>query len=120
LIEEIGGNRPVAELACFLLRETLDHPAQKCRRTVHPCEGFLGPEDVGRHWLSSSFSSLPALKNGTFLAGTVTVVPVFGLRPSFIRRERSRKLPKPRISVLSPFWSELRMLLKMVLTTIST
>ena len=79
-------------------------------RVFHPKYSYL---------FNSSLSSLPALKNGTFLAGTDTVAPVFGFRPSFIRRERSRKLPKPRISVLSPLRSESRMLLNMVLTTIS-
>src|SRR4029079_5255694 len=61
----------------------------------------------------------PALKNGTFLAGTATVAPVLGFRPSFIRRARSRKLPNPRISVLSPFFTESPTKSKIVLTTIS-
>src|SRR5689334_12076923 len=71
------------------------------------------------YWLSNSLSSLPALKKGTFFAGTATVAPVFGLRPSFIRRDRSRKLPNPRISVLSPFFKESRTQSKIVFTTIS-
>src|SRR5687768_6996735 len=71
------------------------------------------------YWLSNSLSSFPALKKGTFLAGTATVAPVFGLRPSFMRRDRRRKLPNPRISVLSPFFSESLTQSKIVFTTIS-
>src|SRR5271154_378406 len=36
------------------------------------------------------------------LEGTSTRVPVFGLRPTRGWRWRVRKLPKPRISILSP------------------
>src|SRR5215831_3796654 len=74
---------------------------------------------LSHYWLSNSLSSFPALKNGTFLAGTATVAPVFGLRPSFMRLDRRRKLPNPRISVLSPFFNESLTQSKIVLTTIS-
>src|SRR5204862_4217126 len=46
--------------------------------------------------LMSSFSSLPGLKYGIFLAGTATLTPVFGLRPMRAPRSRRRKEPKPR------------------------
>ncbi len=45
---------------------------------------------------------MPGLKYGTFLAGTTTPCPVFGLRPVRLPRLRMRKLPKPRSSILSP------------------
>src|SRR5438093_12696669 len=108
----------VPELAGLLLSQTLDHAPQKHRGPLHALERALGPHDLGsarrvvglglwfRHQgsylLTISLSSLPALKKGTRLAGTATVAPVFGLRPSFMRRLRRRKLPKPRLSMLSP------------------
>src|SRR6267378_8459289 len=49
-----------------------------------------------------SLSSLLGLKYGMRLEGTSTRVPVFGLRPTRGWRWRVRKLPKPRISILSP------------------
>ena len=62
-----------------------------------------GPRRTRPHEdLTLSSSSLPALKNGTALAGTWTAAPVLGLRPCFARRLRVRKLPKPRSSTLSP------------------
>src|SRR6185437_4604464 len=60
--------------------------------------------------LTRSFNSLLGLKNGIFLAGTSTRSPVFGLRPTRGLRWRVRKLPKPRISILSPTRSERTML----------
>src|SRR5690348_9493819 len=66
-----------------------------------------------------SFSSLLGLKNGIFLAGTSTRSPVFGLRPTRELRWRVRKLPKPRISILSPARNECTMLSKMVSTITS-
>src|SRR5690242_1657429 len=78
-----------------------------------------GSSMYNNYWLSNSLSSFPALKKGTFLAGTATVAPVFGLRPSFIRLDLRRKLPNPRISVLSPFFNESLTQSKIVFTTIS-
>src|SRR3984893_2574405 len=49
-----------------------------------------------------SFNSLLGLKNGIFFAGTSTRAPVFGFRPTRGWRWRVRKLPNPRISILSP------------------
>src|SRR5579872_3873965 len=66
-----------------------------------------------------SFNSLLGLKKGIFLAGTSTRSPVFGLRPMRGLRWRVRKLPNPRISILSPARSERTMLSKMVSTTTS-
>jgi len=68
---------------------------------------------------TKSFNSLLGLKNGIFLAGTSTRSPVFGLRPTRGLRWRVRKLPKPRISILSPTRSERTMLSKMVSTMTS-
>src|SRR3984885_1713661 len=51
---------------------------------------------------TESRSSLEGLKKGTRLAGTSTFAPVLGLRPVRALRCRVRKLPKPRISILSP------------------
>src|SRR5215469_1264355 len=66
-----------------------------------------------------SFSSLLGLKKGIFFAGTSTRSPVFGLRPTRELRCRVRKLPKPRISILSPARSECTMLSKIVSTITS-
>src|SRR5258708_7541575 len=66
-----------------------------------------------------SFSSLLGLKNGIFFAGTSTRSPVFGLRPTRGLRWRVRKLPKPRISILSPARSERTTLSKIVSTITS-
>src|SRR6185295_5130075 len=46
-------------------------------------------------------NSFPTLKNGTRLAATETISPLFGLRPSRARRCLTTKLPKPRISIRS-------------------
>src|SRR5579883_793275 len=69
--------------------------------------------------LMPSLSSLLGLKKGTLRAGTATCSPVLGLRPMRARRWRVRKLPKPRISILSPARSDLMMLSKMVSTITS-
>ncbi|KJU87446.1 hypothetical protein MBAV_000360 [Candidatus Magnetobacterium bavaricum] len=50
----------------------------------------------------NSRSSLPILKCRTFLAGTSTISPVLGLRALRGPLSLRRKLPKPRISTLSP------------------
>ena len=52
--------------------------------------------------LTTSLSSLLGLKYGIFFAGTSTRAPVFGLRPMRGCLWRVRKLPNPRISILSP------------------
>src|SRR5712692_1397591 len=66
-----------------------------------------------------SFNSLLGLKKGIFLAGTSTRSPVLGLRPTRGLRCRVRKLPNPRISILSPARSERTTLSKMVSTITS-
>src|SRR5580698_726190 len=53
------------------------------------------------------------------LEGTSTRVPVFGLRPTRGCRWRVRKLPKPRISILSPDRRDFTMLSKMASTITS-
>src|SRR5207244_3643616 len=68
---------------------------------------------------TKSFNSLLGLKNGIFLAGTSARSQVFGLRPTRGLRWRVRKLPKPRISILSPTRSERTMLSKIVSTITS-
>ena len=69
--------------------------------------------------LTRSFNSLLGLKKGIFFAGTSTRSPVFGLRPTRGLRCRVRKLPKPRISILSPARSERTTLSKIVSTITS-
>src|ERR1035438_6219767 len=69
--------------------------------------------------LTRSFNSLLGLKKGIFLAGTSTRSPVFGLRPTRGLRWRVRKLPKPRISILSPTRSDRTTLSKIVSTITS-
>src|SRR5437899_9448184 len=69
--------------------------------------------------LTKSLSSLLGLKKGMRLGGTSTLAPVFGFRPTRPRRWRVRKLPKPRISILSPVCRAAMMLSKIVSTMIS-
>src|SRR5690242_3812571 len=69
--------------------------------------------------LTTSFNSLLGLKYGIFLAGTSTRAPVLGLRPIRGCRWRVRKLPKPRISILSPVRSERTILSKIASTMTS-
>src|ERR1700688_3245758 len=66
-----------------------------------------------------SFNSLLGLKKGIFLAGTSTFSPVLGLRPVRGLRWRVRKLPKPRISILSPARRDRTTLSKIVSTITS-
>src|SRR6266508_5787862 len=55
-------------------------------------------------WPSTrSRSSLPTLKKGIRLAATDTRAPLLGLRPCLARRCFTTKLPKPRISIRSPW-----------------
>src|SRR5437868_8497957 len=53
------------------------------------------------------------------LGGTSTLAPVFGLRPTRPRRCRVRKLPNPRISILSPVCNAWMMESKIVSTIAS-
>lgn len=64
-------------------------------------------------------SCFPTLKNGTFLAGMLTLMPVFGFRPLRAPRRRIRKLPKPRSSTFSPLVKASVIFLKIVLTMVS-
>ena len=59
---------------------------------------------------TSSRNSFPALKKGTFMAGTYTCSLNFGLRPVLAFLSLTRKLPKPRSSTLSPSESKSMML----------
>src|SRR5271157_637412 len=89
---------------------------------LQPCgPGALGEAACGgaTELLTMSFNSLLGLKNGIFLAGTSTRSPVLGLRPTRGLRWRVRKLPKPRISILSPARSERTTLSKIVSTITS-
>src|ERR1700719_1264410 len=81
-------------------------------------EGAAGAWELASPF-TKSFSSLLGLKNGIFLAGTSTRSPVLGLRPTRGLRWRVRKLPNPRISILSPARSERTTLSKMVSTITS-
>src|SRR6202030_4351427 len=63
---------------------------------------FFGLDFAAPFGFTESRSSFDGLKNGTRLAGTSTFAPVFGLRPVRALRCRVRKLPNPRISILSP------------------
>jgi hypothetical protein len=63
-----------------------------------------------------SRSSLPGLKCGTALAGTRTIAPVLGFRPHLGGRRFTEKVPKPRISALSPCMSTVEMASRIALT----
>ena len=69
--------------------------------------------------LTKSFNSLLGLKKGIFFAGTSTRSPVLGFRPTRGLRCRVRKLPKPRISILSPARRDRTTLSKIVSTITS-
>src|SRR5690606_8348719 len=60
------------------------------------------------------------LKWGTYLPGSATASPVFGLRPVRGGRKCSEKLPKPRISMRSPRASEAAIISSSDLTARST
>src|SRR5271166_3038457 len=102
---------------------SVTNPAQfQTESRLQPCgSGALGEAVCGSATalLTMSLSSLLGLKYGIFLAGTSTRSPVLGLRPTRGLRWRVRKLPKPRISILSPARSERTMLSKMVSTMTS-
>jgi len=50
------------------------------------------------------FNSCPTLKNGSFFGRTSTFLPVFGFLPVYGLYSLTEKLPKPLISILSPFF----------------
>src|SRR3989338_2291281 len=95
----IRGFQLIAEDTPRFLRPVLDvgHPPRRpdgfhrCLYSEEPLPSTL------------SLSSLPTLKNGTFLAATDTTAPLFGFLPSRARRCLMTKLPNPRISILSPW-----------------
>jgi hypothetical protein len=64
----------------------------------------LGPDicTEAQSMLTRSRSSFPGLKWGTYLAGTITALPVLGLRPFRGGRWLRLKLPNPRISARPP------------------
>src|SRR5712671_7951713 len=82
-------------------------------------EGADGGAPAASPSLTRSFNSLLGLKNGIFFAGTSTRSPVLGFLPTRGLRWRVRKLPKPRISILSPARNERTTLSKMVSTITS-
>src|SRR5690348_2419751 len=85
-----------------------------------PPEFGPGPDASGAVELfTTSLSSLLGLKYGIFLAGTSTRAPVLGLRPIRGCLCRVRKLPNPRISILSPERRERTILSKMASTMTS-
>src|ERR1041385_5652115 len=100
-------------------------PALSVLDTAHIC----GVDEVGgagdgagvasTPLFTRSFNSLLGLKKGIFLAGTSTRSPVFGFRPTRGLRCLVLKLPKPRISILSPTRSE-RTTLSNIVSTITS
>src|ERR1039458_6621237 len=84
--------------------------------------GVPGPEGAppgAAELFTTSFNSLLGLKYGIFFAGTSTRAPVFGLRPIRGCLWRVRKLPNPRISILSPERRE-RTILSKIASTITS
>src|SRR5579864_8474758 len=98
-------------------------PAPKLSYAVGGAEVVGGAGVAGAAFAAASFTrsfnSLLGLKNGIFFAGTSTRSPVFGFRPILGLRCRVRKLPKPRISILSPARNERTTLSKIVSTITS-
>src|ERR1700683_3798416 len=70
--------------------------------------------------LTRSRRSLPGLKCGTYLPASATASPVFGLRPWRGGLKCSEKLPKPRISIRSPWASESLMISSICFSASST
>src|ERR1035438_7623851 len=87
--------------------------------TGSACAGGVAGTAGTAELLTTSLSSLLGLKYGIFFAGTSTRAPVFGLRPIRGCLWRVRKLPNPRISILSPVRRDLTMLSKMASTMTS-
>src|ERR1039457_5179341 len=83
------------------------------------CGAAAAPAPFAAAVFTRAFSSLLGLKYGMRLGGTSTRVPVLGLRPTRGWRWRVRKLPNPRISILSPARNERTMLSKMASTMTS-
>ena len=69
--------------------------------------------------LSASRISLLALNIGTRFAGTGTLWPVRGLRPTRERRSLAENTPKPLISTRLPLASASAMVSRMASTAIS-
>src|SRR6202453_669526 len=115
-----------AKNTAFVFRRVGDVTiAPRRPQIIHSAQPWVpGPDDPagappGRGWFTKSLSSLLGLKNGIFFGGTSTFAPVLGLRPTRPRRSRVRKLPKPRISILSPFCRARIIFSNMVSTMIS-
>jgi hypothetical protein len=70
------------------------------------------------HPSTRSRNPLPALKNITLLASTLTASPVFGLRPTLDSRSFRPKLPKPLNSTRWPLSKDNEISSKMVSTTV--
>src|SRR6185295_7292839 len=89
----------------------------RCVSSLIGREGFAaGACEPELSSLMSSFSSLPGLKYGTRLAGILTGSPVLGFLPRRAPRSRTRKLPKPRNSIFSP-WFNVSMMLSKTIST---
>src|SRR5262249_44864430 len=70
--------------------------------------------------LTRSRRSLPGLKCGTYFPDNATASPVLGLRPWRGGRKCSEKLPKPRISMRSPWESASLMISSICFSASST
>src|SRR5262245_37108506 len=86
----------------FLLRDLMDIGHSPRRPQLLHSETSSVP---GSFPSTRNLSSLPTLKNGTRFAATDTRTPLLGLRPCRARRCFTTKLPKPRISIRSPWAS---------------
>jgi hypothetical protein len=71
------------------------------------------------NYLTASLSALAAENFGTFVAGTLTVSPVFGLRASRALRSFTVNLPRPAIATSSPLVSVFTIVPNTVSTTSS-
>src|SRR6202050_4631141 len=117
----IGGDGGAKNTA-FVFRRGGDIAiAPRRPQVIHSAQPWVPGSEapLERGWFTKSLSSLLGLKNGIFFGGTSTLAPVLGLRPVRPRRWRVRKLPKPRISILSSPCRAPMMLSKIVSTTAS-
>ena len=86
-------------------------------KTKPPNGGFVFVQRVD--YATASLSAFAAENLGAFLAETLTVSPVFGLRASRAARSFTENLPNPAIETSSPFLSDFTIVLKIVSTTCS-
>ncbi len=65
---------------------------------------FSCPVQESKNYFTALFSALPAVNFGTFLAGILISLPVWGFRPTRAFRLPTLKVPKPTKVTACPFF----------------